>query len=156
MLTKIDMLNTIIKCVATVVATEKAFLPPGMVSDLDKILVREESRHIGYQSSICGVPVCRYNNCYKTLSQPELDDFGIYCENCNDDRHVQCLYVDPTTNICCPNRDLELICTSHPFDERDPLWHMRKCEEAEALIEDNARVKTDALADAEVFATEIL
>ena len=126
-----------------------------MVSHLDAMLVREESRHIGYQSSICGVPVCGYNNCYKILSQSELDEFDVYCEDCNDARHVQCLYVDPTTNIRCTNIDLFLICLSHPFDERDPLWHVRKCEEAAALIEANARIKADALADAEVFANEL-
>jgi len=154
MLIKIDMLNTIIRCIATVVDTEKAFLPPEMVSCLDAMLVREESRHIGYESARCGKLVCRYNDCYKILSQYELDEFDVYCEGCNDARHVQCLYVDPTTNIRCTNIDLDLICHSH-FDERDPSWRIRKCEEAEALIEANARVKTDALADAEVFATEL-
>jgi len=155
MLTKIDMLNNIIRRITAAIDTEKAFLPPEMVSCLDAILVKEESRHIGYQASICGESVCSYNDCFKILSQSELDEFDVYCEDCNDARHVQCLYVDPTTNIRCTNKDLFLICISHPFNERDPLWHVRKCEEAEALIEADTRVKTDALADAEVFATEL-
>jgi len=141
--------------IEAVVGAKKAFIPPEMVSWLTAMLVKEEVRHIGYQASICGKPVCSYNDCFKILSQSELDNFDVYCEDCNDSRHVQCLYVDPTTNIRCTNINLFLICTSHPFDERDPLWHVRKCEEAAALIEADARIKADALADAEVFATNL-
>lgn len=155
MLEKIDMLSTIIRCITAVIDSKKALLPPELVSCLDAILVEEERRHIGYRASIRGEPVCRYNNCFAILSKSDLAGSDIYCEHCNDARRVQCLYVDPATGERCTNKDLFLICYSHPFYDRDPLWHAQKCKEAEALIETGELAKADALADAEIFAREL-